>query len=76
MTGSVVGGHERSMGCGREGNIYIYFNVLITVVQQSNSVLHIYIIYTYIYIYIHSFLIFFSIMIYHRILNIVPCAIQ
>ena len=29
----------------------------------------------YIYIYIH-FLIFFSIMVYHRILNIVLCAIQ
>ena len=26
--------------------------------------------------YRHSFLIFFSIMVYHGILNIVPCAIQ
>ena len=28
------------------------------------------------YIYIHSFLIFFSIMVYHRILSIVLCALQ
>ena len=30
----------------------------------------------YIYIYIHSFFIFFSIMVYNGILNIVPSAIQ
>ena len=29
----------------------------------------------YIYIYIHIF-IFLSVMVYHRLLNIVPCAIQ
>ena len=34
--------------------------MLISVVQQSDSVIHIYI--------------FFSIIIYHRILSIVPCA--
>ena len=44
----------------------IYYVVLISTVQQSDSVL-------YIYIYIYTF---FSIMIYHRMLNIVPCDIQ
>ena len=42
----------------------IYNVVLISAVQQSDSVIHI------------SFFIFFSIMVYHKILNIVPCAIQ
>ena len=46
----------------------IYNVVLISAVQQSDSVIHIYI-YTF-------FFIFFSMMVYHRILNIVPCAIQ
>ena len=46
----------------------IYNVVLISSVHQSDSVIHIYI-----YIF---FFIFFSIMVYHRILNIVPCAIQ
>ena len=36
-------------------------------VQQSNSVLYIY------SIYIYTLLIFFSIIVYHKILNIVPC---
>ena len=44
----------------------IYNVVLISAVQQNDSVIH-----------IHTFfLIFFSIMVYHRILNIVPCALQ
>ena len=43
-----------------------YSVVLITAVQQTDSVIHIY---TFIFI-------FFSIMVYYRILNIVPCAIQ
>ena len=48
----------------------MYNVVLISAVQQSDSVL-------YIYIYIDIFFfIFSSIMVYHRILNIVPCAIQ
>ena len=47
--------------------VYFIYNVLISVVQQSES-------YIYIYRYI-CFFIFFSIMLYHRILNIVPCAI-
>ena len=39
--------------------------VLISVVQQSDSVTH-----------IHTlFFVFFSVMAYHSILNIVPCAI-
>ena len=43
----------------------IYNVVLISAVQQSDSFIH-----------IHAFFfIFFSIMVYHRILNIVPCAI-
>ena len=40
--------------------------MLISAVQQSDSVLRIY----------TSFFILFSIMIYHRIVNIVPCAMQ
>ena len=42
----------------------IYHVVLISAIKQSHSVIHIYI-----------FFIFFSILVYHRILNIVPCAI-
>ena len=45
--------------------------LLVYAIEQIDSVL-------YIYIYIYSFFIFFSIMVYYRILNIsiVPCAIQ
>ena len=44
----------------------VYNGVLISAAQQSNSD-----------IYIHTlFFIFFSIMIYHRLLNTVSCAIQ
>ena len=43
-----------------------YKVVLITVIQQSDSGIHTY----------SFFFIFFSIMVHHRILNIVPCAIQ
>ena len=43
----------------------IYNVVLISAVQQSNSVIQKY----------TFFKKFFSIMVYHRILNIVPCAI-
>ena len=47
--------------------IYLVNNVvLIFAVQQSDSVIHMY----------TFFFIFFSIMVYHRILNIFPCAIQ
>ena len=63
--------------------IKLNYNVVsITAIHQSNSVIHIHIcvcVYIYIYIYTHihtSFFIFFSIMVYHRILNIVPCAVQ
>ena len=51
---------------------YSRFKLFISSVQQIE--LYIYI---YIYVYIHMiypFFIFFSIMIYHRIFNIVPCA--
>ena len=44
--------------------------VLISAVQQSDSVIHIYI-----YIYIHSFSYSFP-LVYHRILDIVPCVMQ
>ena len=44
----------------------IYTVVLISAVQQSDSVIHMY----------TFFFILFSIMVYHRILNIVPCAVQ
>ena len=47
-------------------SIVIYSVVLISAVQQSDSVIHIY----------TFFFVFFSIVVYHRILNIVPCAIQ
>ena len=43
----------------------IYNVVLITAVQQSDSVTRIYILFQ-----------FFSIKVYYKILNIVPCAIQ
>ena len=46
----------------------IYNVALISAVQQSDSVIHIYI--------YSCFKVFSSIMVYHRILNIVPCAIQ
>ena len=49
----------------------LIYKVVLIFVQQSASAVHIYI-----YIHTHSFFIFFSIMVYHRILNIVPCAIQ
>ena len=45
---------------------------LISAVQESNSVIRVG---TYINIYIYIF-IFFSIMVYHRILNIIPYATQ
>ena len=45
----------------------IYNVVLTSAIQQSDSVMH---------INTFFFLIFFSIMVYHRILNIVLCAIQ
>ena len=61
--------------------IFIFFNLievqliynvmLISSVEQSDSVIHIY----YIIIYFFFF-IFFSIMVYHRTLTIAPCAIQ
>ena len=44
----------------------IYNVVLISAVQQSDSVIHIY----------TFFFIFFVIMVYPRVLNIVPCAIE
>ena len=44
----------------------IYSVVLISVIKESDSI---------IYVCIHSFFVFFSIMVYLRILNIVPCAI-
>ena len=43
-----------------------FYNILISAVQQSDSVIHRY----------TFFFIFFSIMVYPRILNIAPCAIQ
>ena len=50
--------------------IYRENALLISAVEQSDSVIH------YIYIYTFIFFIFFSIMVYHRTLNIVPYAIQ
>ena len=41
--------------------------MLISAVQKSDLVIH---------IHIYYFSIFFSIVVYHRILNIVPCAVQ
>ena len=45
----------------------IYNAVLVSGVQQSASVIH---------IFIHSFKIFFSGMAYQKVLNLVPCGIQ
>ena len=42
----------------------IYSVVLVSDVQQSDSVIRIYTL----------FFIFFSILVYHRVLNVVPCA--
>jgi len=48
--------------------------MLISAVQQSDSVIYIYI---YIYIYTHTLsFIFLSLMVYHRIFSIVSCAIS
>ena len=44
----------------------IYNVVLVSGVQQNDSVIHTY----------TFFFIFFSIMVYHRIVNVVPCALQ
>ena len=45
--------------------------------QEVVSYIYIYMhIYIYIYIYTHILFVFFSIMVYHRILNIVLCAVQ
>ena len=49
-----------------------YNAMLISTVQQNDSVIYIYVCVC-VYIYIYTF---FSILAYHRILNIVPCAIQ
>ena len=55
-----------------------YSSLCYTVGPCLFSILYIvcvYVLHVYIYIYIFFF-IFYSIMVYHRILNIVPCAIQ
>ena len=44
----------------------IYSAVLVSAIQQSDSVLHM----------CTLFFIFFFVMVYHRILNLVPSAIQ
>ena len=44
-----------------------YSVVLIMAIQKSDSVIH---------IYVYSFFIIFSTMVYHWILNTVPCTIQ
>ena len=49
----------------------VYNIVLVSCVQQSDSVNHIYV-----YTYIHSFFTFSSVIGYYKILSIVPCAIQ
>ena len=47
--------------------VYLLYNVvLISTVQKSDSVIHLYTL----------FFIFFLIMVYHKILNTIPCAIQ
>ena len=54
---------ETQTGRGEEGRLA---KVVVPTVQQSDAVTHIY----------TFFSAFFSIMVYHRILNIVPCALQ
>ena len=47
-------------------NVQLIYNVVpVSAVQHSDSVIHVYMLF-----------IFFSIMVYYRILHIVPCAIQ
>ena len=50
----------------KDGGILIYSVVFISTVEQSESVIHIYI----------FVFIFFPIVVYHRILDIVSCAVQ
>ena len=47
-------------------DIYLIYNVPISAVQLSDCVIHMY----------TFFFIFVSIMVYRRILNVVPCAVQ
>ena len=47
--------------------------MLISAIQQSDELIYLYM---HMYTDTHSFLTFFSIIAYHRILNIVPCAIR
>ena len=49
--------------------------MLISDVQRSDSILQTHID-THIRVYTHSFIIFFYIMVYHRIVNIVLCTMQ
>ena len=60
---------QEMLGLKKNYCSWLIDNVMLTFhVQQSDSVIH---------MYLHIFLfIFFSIKVYHRILNIVPCAIQ
>ena len=48
----------------------MYRVVLVSGIQQSDSVIHIYI------FFIYSFFTFSSLIVYYKILSIVPCAIQ
>ena len=57
--------------------------MLVSAAQQSDSDIYIFFIYINIHRYIYNsiysfffFLVFFSMMVYHRILNIVLCALQ
>ena len=70
-------GKTQALELDKSGFIYLFLNffmevqliynvVLISAVQQSDSVIH---------IYTFFFKILLSIMVYHSILNIVPCAI-
>ena len=52
----------------------MYTIVLISAVQQGSSDIYMYV-YMCVDIYIHYFLMFYFILVYHRILNIYPCAI-
>ena len=78
------GGYFSVMGTCWEVHLFSFFKievwliysiVLISGVQQSDSVLSLSYIYICIYIFIFLF-IFFSIIAYNKILNTVPCATQ
>ena len=70
---SIIQGRNKACIFLKNLLLLVYNVVLISIVQQGDSVIHIYI-YIYMNLYIHF--IFFLILFYQRLLNMVSCAIQ